>query len=141
MYVTSNSNLSNGTVDITSNATVNSVTVKGSFVELQTVNVFANGTLLQVSSNVHINSTSGNTSINSTAMHVSGTTLDINSTTVDMDGTTLTADYDNTTITANDITLKANSTISAIDINNDGTSTSVTLAGNLITVWFRWVTI
>ena len=51
-----------------------------------------------------------------------------------MDGTTLTADYDNTTLTANDITLKSNSTLSAIDINGDGTSTSVTLAGNLVTV-------
>ena len=134
LYVTSNSNLSNGTVAIQSSATVNTVTIKGSFTELQTTNVFANGTLLQVSSNVHINSSSTNTSINSTATHITGTTLDINSTTVDMDGTTLTGDYDNVTLTANDITLKSNSIISVIDINGDGTSSSVTLSGNLFTV-------
>ena len=64
LYVTSNSNLSNGTVNVASNSTVNSITVKGTFTDLQTANVFANGTLLQVSSKVHINSTSTNTSIN-----------------------------------------------------------------------------
>lgn len=133
LYVSSNSNLSNGTVNIASNATVNSVTVKGSFVDLQTTNVHANGTLLEVSSNVHINSSSSNVSVNATVMHVSGTTLDLNSN-VDIDNTTLTLDSDNVTVTANDITLKSNSTISVIDINGDGTSSSVTLAGNLVTV-------
>ena len=94
LYVTSNSDLSNGTVAIQSSATVNSVTVKGSFVDLQTTNTFVNGSLLQVKSDVHINSTSTNTSINSTATHIDGNLLDINSTNIDMDGTTVDMLYD-----------------------------------------------
>ena len=134
LYVTSNSDLSNGTVAIQSSATVNSVTVKGSFVDLQTTNTFVNGSLLQVKSDVHINSTSTNTSINSTATHIDGNLLDINSTNIDMDGTTVDMLYDGVTITANDQSFKSNSTITVIDINGDGTSSSVTLSGNLVTV-------
>jgi hypothetical protein len=134
LYVTSNSDLSNGTIAIQSNATVNSVTVKGSFVDLQTTNTFVNGSLLQVKSDVHINSTSTNTSINSTATHIDGNLLDINSTNIDMDGTTVDMLYDGVTITANDQSFKSNSTITVIDINGDGTSSSVTLSGNLVTV-------
>lgn len=134
LYVTSNSDLSNGTVAIQSSATVNSVTVKGSFVDLQTTNTFVNGSLLQVKSDVHINSTSTNTSINSTATHIDGNLLDINSTNIDMDGTTVDMLYDGVTITANDQSFKSNSTATVIDINGDGTSSSVTLSGNLVTV-------
>lgn len=134
LYVTSNSDLSNGTVAIQSSATVNSVTVKGSFVDLQTTNTFVNGSLLQVKSDVHINSTSTNTSINSTATHIDGNLLDINSTNIDMDGTTVDMLYDGVTITANDQSFKSNSLITVIDINGDGTSSSVTLSGNLVTV-------
>ena len=134
LYVTSNSDLSNGTVAIQSSATVNSVTVKGSFVDLQTTNTFVNGSLLQVKSDVHINSTSSNTSLNSTATHITGNLLDINSTNIDMDGSSFDALYDGVTITANDQSFKSNSSITVIDINGDGTSSSVTLSGNLVTV-------
>lgn len=134
LLIVSNTNIQNNLINAASNSTVNSIRTTGSYVDIQSANLFVNNTLLQVKSNVHINSTSSNVSINSAAMHVTGTTFDINSTTVDMDGTTLTADYDDITVTANDITFKSNSTISVIDINGDGTSSSVTLAGNLVTV-------
>ena len=64
LYVSSNSNLSNGTVNIYSNSTANAVIVKGTFVDLETTNAFVNGALLQVSSNLHINTSSANVSIN-----------------------------------------------------------------------------
>ena len=51
-----------------------------------------------------------------------------------MDGTTVDMLYDGVTITANDQSFKSNSTITVIDINGDGTSSSVTLSGNLVTV-------
>ena len=51
-----------------------------------------------------------------------------------MDGTSVDMLYDGVTVTANDQSFKSNSTITVIDINGDGTSSSVTLAGNLATV-------
>jgi fibronectin-binding autotransporter adhesin len=147
LYIIANTNMSNGSVNVASNSTVNSVTVKGTFTDIESTTSYVNGTLLQVSSNVHINSSSTNTSINSTSMHVTGTLLDVNSTTADFDGTSLTADYnlmtltgnvivdsDDTTITANDFTVKSNSSISVLDVNGDGTSSSLTIAGNLVTI-------
>ena len=79
-----------------------------------TTNTFVNGSLLQVKSDVHINSTSTNTSINSTATHIDGNLLDINSTNIDMDGTTVDMLYDGVTITANDQSFKSNSLITVI---------------------------
>ena len=134
LYVSSNSNLSNGTINIHSNSTSNAVIVKGTFVDLENTNTFVNGALLQVSSNLHVNTSAANVSINATTTHITGSTLDINSTTVDMDGTSVDMLYDGVTVTANDQSFKSNSTITVIDINGDGTSSSVTLAGNLATV-------
>jgi hypothetical protein len=147
LYIIANTNMSNGSVNVASNSTVNSVTVKGTWADIESTSAYVNGTLLQVSSNVHINSTSVNTSINSTSLHVTGALIDVNSTTADFDGSTLTADYnlmtltgnvivnsDDTTITANDFTVKSNSSISVIDLNGDGTSSSLTIAGNLVTI-------
>ena len=129
-------NTSNAVIGVTSNSLYGDgrVTVKGSFADIQSTNTFVNGTLLQVKSNVHINSTSSNVSINSTALHVTGTTFDINSTTVDMDGTTLTVDYDDITLTANDITLKADGSTTVLDINYDGTTLDSTISGNTFTI-------
>ena len=68
LYITSNTNMSNGSVNVASNSTVNSVTIKGTWADIESTTAYVNGTTLQVSSNVHINSTSTNTSINSTSL-------------------------------------------------------------------------
>ena len=134
LSIDSNTNFHTDQITITSNATQEVITTTGNQLDIRSELLSVNNTTMRVGSNVHINTTSSNVSINSTATHISGTTLDINSTTVDMDGTTLTADYDDITFTANDQSFKANSTITAIDINNDGTSTSTTVAGNTLVV-------
>jgi hypothetical protein len=121
-------------VTITANSTEEKITTTGDQFEIQTTSLLVNNQTVRISGNVHINTSSSNVSINATVTHVSGTTLDINSVTADMDGTELTADYDNITFTANDQSFKANTTITAIDINNDATSTSVTVAGNTFIV-------
>jgi len=134
LLIVSNTNIQNNLINAASNSTVNSIITTGTYIDVRSASMYVNNTLLQVKSNVHINSTSSNTSINSTVTHVTGTTFDINSATVDMDGTTLTADYNDITLTANDITLKANTGQAVLDINGDGTEANLTISGNTLTV-------
>ena len=134
LLIVSNTNIQNNLINAASNSTVNSIITTGTYIDVRSASMYVNNTLLQVKSNVHINSTSSNTSINSTVTHVTGTTFDINSATVDMDGTALTADYNDITLTANDITLKANTGQAVLDINGDGTEANLTISGNTLTV-------
>ena len=134
LVVSSNSHLSgnttHGVVAVTSNTTYGAgrVTTKGDYVDMQSTNTFVNGSLLQVSSNVHINSTSTNASINATTTHIDGTTLNLK-------GTTLNANYDNIVVTANDQSFKSNSSVTAFMIDYDGTSTGISIpAGNTFVV-------
>jgi hypothetical protein len=134
LLIVSNTNIQNNLINAASNSTVNSIITTGTYIDVRSASMYVNNTLLQVKSNVHINSTSSNTSINSTVTHVTGTTFDINSATVDMDGTALTADYNDIILTANDITLKANTGQAVLDINGNGTVANLTISGNTLTV-------
>jgi hypothetical protein len=134
LSIDSNTNFHTDQITITSNSTQEVITTTGNQLDVRSDLLSVNNTSMRVHANVDVTSTSSNVNINSTATHISGTTLDINSTTVDMDGSFLTADYNDITLTANDQSFKANSTITALDINNDGTSTSTTIAGNTFVV-------
>ncbi len=134
LSIDSNTNFHTDQITITSNSTQEVITTTGNQLDVRSDLLSVNNTSMRVHANVDVTSTSSNVNINSTATHISGTTLDINSTTVDMDGGFLTADYNDITLTANDQSFKANSTITALDINNDGTSTSTTIDGNTFVV-------
>ena len=134
LSIDSNTNFHTDQITITSNTTQEVITTTGNQLDVRSDLLSVNNTSMRVHANVDVTSASSNVNINSTATHISGTTLDINSTTVDMDGSFLTADYNDITLTANDQSFKANSSIIAIDINNDGTSTSTTIDGNTFVV-------
>ena len=134
LSIDSNTAFHTDQITITANNTEEKILTTGDQFEVRTTSVLMNNETVRISANLHVNTSSSNVSINSTATHISGTTLDINSTTVDMDGSFLTADYNDITLTANDQSFKANSTITALDINNDGTSTSTTIDGNTFVV-------
>ena len=121
-------------ITVTANSSEEKITTTGDQFEIRTTSLLVNNATVRISANLQVNSSSANVTIEATNTHISGTGLDINSTTVDMDGTALTADYNDITFTANDQSFKANSTVTAIDINNDGTSTSTTVAGNTFIV-------
>ena len=133
LLITSNVDIYSGVINATSNSTAQTVSVTGTWANFNSITTNITGTALNISSNVTINSLATNFTSNAVTTTLNGTTLVVNNAVLTVNTGAATLLADSYVITANDFTVKANSTVTVMDVNNDGATTDTTMGGDSVT--------
>lgn len=105
LLVVSNTDFIDGLINVSSNSSVNAIRTTGTYIDIKSNTAY----------------------LNSTSTIVNGALLDI-------DNSNTSINTDSYTLTSNNISLKANSILTVVDINSNGTVTDLTIAGETFTI-------